>query len=197
MRTILFCATFCVLLSAACAGDDAPRTFQSVSARNAQNRYRNDLADATRKLDAQSGSARDAYLRILKTSLAGETKAGNLAEANRIQAEIEELGSAASATTKGSAAKAKPTAPSGKFRLQFPGGNEQIFDFDGKGGATIFADGRTIKGKVFQKGDHWYVDEGDRDTNRITIAGNRIFVEHWRQEQKGNPHTLGSGFAAE
>lgn len=193
MRTALISVVFCGLLATTLAGDDAaPRMFQSVTARNAQARYRNELLEALRKFDAQITPAREAYLRALKVSLSGETKAGNLAEANKVQAEIEEIEAA-----KLKVATGKPAAPSGKFKIQFPGGNEQTFTFDGKSGVSVIADGRAVQGRVLQRGDQWYVDLGDRDTNRITIAGNRIFVEHWRQEERGYPHSLASGFTAD
>jgi hypothetical protein len=125
--------------------------------------YRKALADVRR-----------VELTELRAAMASATKAGNLDEANAINAAISRLEAEAKET-----ASAADGRLSGTFRVMFDGrGPERLYVFDGRGGVRYadvgnldsVVEGKLIGGTV---GDFEFANK----VERWTRVGDRVFVE--------------------
>lgn len=59
---------------------------------------------------------------------------------------------------------------------------------------SVQPDGKTYRGKVVVRGDSVFIDFGDRDNDRVTVIGDRFFLQHWRGDVKGFPDAVQSGY---
>ena len=191
----------CILLIAI-VGADKPvdNRFRSVTAINAVREYNKTVAIASEVFGAKEKPARDKLIQRLKFVLLVATKSGDLAEANKLQSSIKALERNPNPPNEIAAPRpAQPAAvqrPFGTWHARYVRQSlTRVYRFGDDGSVTLNADNRVYNGKVVSRGGTLFIDLGDRDTNRLTIVGERMFVEHWKgQEMKGFAFDVASGF---
>jgi hypothetical protein len=162
---------FSVLFLIAALAADAPKATElpkAPAAVQAKKVYDQQLKWAQAQFDQASAKARTDYLASLKASLQLALRGGNLEESNRIDAEMKAVQEGAA---KPKDDKDEPFSLVGKWDFRYNNGtvNERIIGKDGKveGGGTVKKVGKDT-----------IIDWGTV-IERITPAGDRLFVEHY------------------
>ena len=58
--------------------------------------------------------------------------------------------------------------------------NTRTYRISKDGSVVMVVGKKTYHGKIVKRGDSLFVDFGDNDIDRLTVVGNRMFLEHWR-----------------
>ncbi|MEX0702217.1 MAG: hypothetical protein WD069_08985 [Planctomycetales bacterium] len=182
-----------VAFASVVASADGP-IFQSVTANNAYSEWEEETTKALKRSNEECSRAKEKLVRRLKFSLAGETRAGNLDEANKIQSAIVLIEAALPARKDAGQPKFSMTeALAGEWTVQYVGGSKQEFSFSGNA-VQVKANGKIYNGNLAERNGDWWADMGDNDANRVSLAvGGRIFIEHWRGGANGPPHAVAVG----
>lgn len=155
------------------AGDAAGESPRSRAARGALETYQAAVRRADEQRDRAVAEARRALVKDLERVLKDTTRAGDLAEANRIDAALR-------------AAKAGGTRPPGqplflgRWRLRYNNGIDWRYRFLPDGTVERHrADGQPLRsGRWTAEAGHAVVKAGD-DLEHLTPAGDRLLIEHW------------------
>lgn len=163
---------FPILFMIAALAADAPKATElpkTPAAVQAKKVYDQQLKWAQAQYDQAAAKARTDYLASLKASLQLALKGGNLEESNRIDAEMKAVAESAGKPKEDD--KNEITSLVGKWDFRYNNGtvNERVIGKDGKveGG-----------GVVKRIGKDTVIDWGTV-IERITPAGDRLFVEHF------------------
>lgn len=160
-------------------GDDkkeAPGNFKTPKALTARKDYNRITTGALKTCDDAIQAARKKYAEELEKSVKVATKAGDLKEAQRLQAAIDDLGISERAT------------PTGNWKLRFSHtGDEVPFQFDGKGNVATRPYGAGI---VRPAADDLIIEFANGQVMRLSPHGARFFIEQWENKTNfmdGNP----------
>ncbi|MDB5337652.1 MAG: hypothetical protein JWN70_3271 [Planctomycetaceae bacterium] len=174
IRRTFVIAAFGLLGSWLLADDKAPpatEEFTTPKAVSARKEYSKVTTGALKTCNDAIQGARKKYAEELAKSVKTATKAGDLKEAQRLQAVIDSLG-----------VVEQPATPTGGWKLRFShAGGETAIRFDGKGnvGTELYGTGTTRP-----VGDDWVVEFSNGHVMRLSSHGARFFVEQW--ETKGS-----------
>ncbi|MDB5337381.1 MAG: hypothetical protein JWN70_3000 [Planctomycetaceae bacterium] len=157
--------------------DKAADEFTTPKAVTARKEFSKVTTSALKTCNDTIEGARKKYAEELAKSVKMATKAGDLKEAQRLQAVIDNLG-----------VVAQSAVPTGGWKLRFShSGDESSIQFDGKGNVATSS---SVKGTVRPTADDWLVEFADGDVMRLSPHGARFFVEQWHNKasfQSGSP----------
>ncbi|MCH8829631.1 MAG: hypothetical protein IID45_08645 [Planctomycetes bacterium] len=174
------------------------KIFRSVTANSGYTRYLRSYARANLRHQKVVTEARALFVRSLHSAMRYATKSGDLKEANKLNAAIDLFESGALPFGGGIGPPQEVQQLVGKWKMKKAGKAATSFIRFAKDGRVVISfdgDKRTYRGKIIKRGDALFVDLGDRDTNRLSVVGDRLFIEHWRGPmRKGFADDVQSGY---
>lgn len=169
------------------------KPFRSQSANLALARYGNAVTAAEREYTKDVSEARKELLRVLKMTLTATTKAGDLKEANKLQATITQLENSLKKPT-GKAGGLKELV--GTWKAKGPNDrNTQTYRISADGTMLVENGNLRHQWKVVPKAGKLYVIHPTKGTTVLTVAGDRLLQEWWPgTKDSGFPNIIRSGF---
>ena len=165
-----------LLLAASLAPADRPAAwdFRTRPAQAARKRYEEAAARAEQEFSKKIATASETAIKELTEAMKTATRAADLEEANRISAAIDEL----------KVSDPSPaSAPSivGGWRVTYTTGNVRQYRIDPDGSLSWTSDAvqGVVHGRVQRAGKEVLIDDGKGAVERLTLAGERLFVEHF------------------
>jgi hypothetical protein len=176
-RVLIPCAFTIVIAIAFCEAQDIPDPgLTSALARGAMRKYDLALKEARDEYDAKTLKARRTAVQELEIAIKDITQAGNLDEANRINALIKDLDAADTGESS--------TAPlKGKWEVTFNTGARHTYTM--RDGMIVEQRGNEKPStlKLKRNGNDVIAESGD-DIERFTVMGNRLVVEVFRPRSR-------------
>ena len=162
------------------AGPVHAQQFKSDPARRAMAAFHQTETRARAVFDRAMSSARSRLKRGLEAAKTDATKAGNLEEAVKIALAVKHL------TTPSKAPRVTKSLV-GKWRFRFPKDTKsRIIVFARDGLVEVTAnDGKVVKGRLTQRGGDVFI-AFPRNYDRVTVHGNRLFLESYRKKETPN-----------
>jgi hypothetical protein len=163
----------CVFAADEPPAPERPKSPPAVTALKDYDKQMHDAEDAFRK--AQVAAERK-LIDKLKVAMIAATKAGNLSEANAIDAQVK----AATARIDGTKAPPVATPPTnivGRWSIRFSNGNVRTYVFLPNGDVK-FVESKLVS-HADRDGDAWILDFGDEKKERVTAAGGNLKIEHF------------------
>ena len=126
-------------------------------------------------------AAREAAARELNEAMRLATRAGDLDEANKIKRALDDLAQDTPAPAAGpGAAPGSARGPVGRWDMRYSNGVRRDYEIRPDGTVAWSSSNRAGKGKVERIENGWLVaDDGDGNAERLTLAGDRLFIEHF------------------
>jgi hypothetical protein len=138
--------------------------FESPKAVKAREEFKVGATKAWLDFKERMRAARKKYVEVLNLSIKQATKAGDLKEAQLLQAALE------------ATAEAEPAVPKADWVITFSHSGDRVpVQFDGNGNVSTGAD----TGIVRQDDDDWIVEFKSGSVMRFNPDGARFFVEQW------------------